>query len=137
MFDWIADHQTLVWWLFIGTLAVLLISPLAAAVLVARLPSDYFARLERRRSKWGQQNPALRAVVVVAKNVLGVILVSAGLIMLMTPGQGLLTVLMGVLLIDFPGRRRVERWIVTRRAVWRSMNWLRRRAGREEFQRPR
>jgi hypothetical protein len=40
------------------------------------------------------------------------------------------------MLLDFPGKYRLERWLATRRAVWRSINWLRRRAGREPLQQP-
>lgn len=64
-----------------------------------------------------------------AKNLAGLVLLLVGLIMLITPGQGLLTCLMGVLLLDFPGKRRLELWLVQRRAVARSIAWLRQRAG--------
>jgi hypothetical protein len=80
--------------------------------------------------------PALRYVLLALKNVLGVVLLIAGLIMLIAPGQGLLTIMIGLTLIDFPGKYRLESWFVTRPAVWKSVNWLRRRAGRAEIQRP-
>ena len=44
--------------------------------------------------------------------------------MLVAPGQGLLTMVVGLLLVDFPGKYRLERWLVTRQQVWRSINWL-------------
>ena len=56
--------------------------------------------------------------------------------MLVTPGQGVLTIVVGMLLFDFPGKFRLERWLVTRPTVWRSINWLRERAGREPSQTP-
>jgi hypothetical protein len=77
-----------------------------------------------------------RYVLLALKNVLGVVLLIAGLIMLIAPGQGLLTIMIGLTLIDFPGKYRLESWFVTRPAVWKSVNWLRRRAGRAEIQRP-
>jgi len=54
----------------------------------------------------------------------------AGIIMLVLPGQGIFTILIGIMLLNFPGKYRLERWIVARRPVLRSINWLRRRAGR-------
>ena len=65
-----------------------------------------------------------------------VVLVLAGLIMLVVPGQGLLTLAVGLVLVDFPGKYRLERWLVTRPPVWRAINWLRKRAGREPLERP-
>lgn len=56
--------------------------------------------------------------------------------MLVTPGQGVLMIIAGLVLLEFPGKFRLERWLVTRRHVWRSINWLRRRAGRPELQKP-
>jgi hypothetical protein len=52
------------------------------------------------------------------------------------PGQGLLTIAVGLILLDFPGKFRLERWLATRRSVWRSLNWLRRRAGSKPLQMP-
>jgi hypothetical protein len=72
----------------------------------------------------------------VLKNALGIVLVVAGLVMLIVPGQGLLTIAVGLMLIDFPGKYRLERWLATRRPVWRSINWLRKRAGRAPLSRP-
>ena len=76
-------------------------------------------------------------MLLITKNLLGIVLLIAGLAMLLVPGQGLLTIVVGMLLIDFPGKFRVERWLVTRRQVWRSINWLRKRAGRPVLNSPR
>ena len=51
--------------------------------------------------------------------------------MLVLPGQGILTILVGFTLLDFPGKFRLQRWIVTRRGVLESINWVRKKAGRE------
>jgi hypothetical protein len=51
--------------------------------------------------------------------------------MLLLPGQGLLTILVGILITEFPGKYRLARWIITRRRVLSAINWLRKRAGRE------
>jgi hypothetical protein len=58
----------------------------------------------------------------------------AGVAMLVLPGQGLLTLLMGFLLVDFPGKYRLERWLFARPIVRRPINWLRHRAGRVPLQ---
>jgi hypothetical protein len=69
-------------------------------------------------------------MLLTAKNLLGYILIAAGIVMLVLPGQGTLTILIGILLVDFPGKYRLERWVVGRGPVLQSINWFRRRAGR-------
>jgi len=68
-----------------------------------------------------------------AKNILGLVLVAAGVVMLFLPGQGLLTIFLGIVLMNFPGKYRLERYIVSRGPVLRGVNWIRRRAGVEEL----
>lgn len=140
---WLDSHweqltadDALLWWLLAASAVVFLLSPVVAAWLVVRLPSDYFVEPRRRPTAWRRQNPALRLAIVVGKNLLGMVLLMAGLVMLLTPGQGLLTIAMGLVLLDFPGKYRLERWLVTRKPVWRSINWLRRSAGCRELERP-
>jgi hypothetical protein len=68
------------------------------------------------------------------KATLGVTFIIAGLAMLVLPGQGILTILVGMMLLNFPGKYQIERWLVTRRPVARSINWLRRRANKGPLQ---
>ncbi len=63
-------------------------------------------------------------------------LVLAGIAMLVLPGQGVLTIVVGLVLMNFPGKYRLERWMATRRPIWKSLNWLRRKARRPELERP-
>ncbi len=109
---------------FVGTLILV-------PVLVVRLPATYFAHPGRRRQPWLTVNPILRILLLVGKNLFGILLVCAGILMLVLPGQGILTILIGLTLIDFPGKFTFERWLVTRPAVLKSVNWLRRKAGRQ------
>lgn len=112
---------------FIGTL---LFIPWA----VVRIPPDYFRSRRRRREPWDDQPPLLRLCLVVLKNLLGVVLLLMGIAMLVLPGQGVMTMLVGLLLVDFPGKFRVERWLVTRGPILRSINWLRRRRGKSPLE---
>lgn len=131
MDNWSFLPDFLLWWLFAASVSMFLLSPLAVSWLVVRLPADYFAPRRRHRVPYWQRHPLWGPVFRVAKNSAGVVLALAGLVMLFVPGQGLLTLAAGLMLIDFPGKYRLERWLVTRHSVWRSINWLRRRAGRE------
>jgi hypothetical protein len=133
MMDWIEAHDTLLWWLFSAS-GVLFIGTLVAVPLVIlHLPFDYFAHDRRRVLPWAGLHPVLRMVLLIVKNVLGVVFVCAGMAMLVLPGQGVLTIVVGILLLNFPGKYELERWAATRGPVWRTMNRLRRRASREPF----
>jgi hypothetical protein len=98
--------------------------------LIARLPADYFKNEQRSSALAEKLHPALLIPAILLKNCLGLVVLISGIIMLLIPGQGLLTMLIGILLMDFPGKFRFERWLIQRRAVLRSINWLRRRKGK-------
>jgi Putative transmembrane protein (PGPGW) len=134
--DWSDLHDPLLWWLFAASLIMLLATPVLVGWMLVQLPADYFASPRRRTvALWERRHPWWLAIVM-AKNLIGIVLVLAGVVMLFTPGQGLLTIVLGILLVDFPGKHRLRRWLVTRPGVWRSINSLRERAGREPFQSP-
>jgi hypothetical protein len=103
---------------------------------VIRLPRDYFARPERVVWRTSADVPVLALIFGLLKNLLGLVLIILGLIMLVTPGQGILTLLIGLLLMNFPGKYRLERWLVLRPGVLRGLNWLRLRRGRLPFDAP-
>jgi hypothetical protein len=69
----------------------------------------------------------------VLKNLLGATLLVAGLVMLVMPGQGILAILIGLSLLDFPGKRELERRLVARPRVIRFLNLVRRQAGQPQF----
>jgi hypothetical protein len=71
----------------------------------------------------------------VLKNLLGLVLVLAGIAMMLLPGQGLLTVFVGLLLLEFPGKHRLERRLIGWGPIYRAINRLRRRAGRPPLER--
>ena len=81
-------------------------------------------------------HPLKRAVFGLGKNLLGAVVFLAGVAMLFIPGQGLLTMLLGLALIDFPGKRAMEIKLVRMPKVHGAMNWVRRKYGREPLQIP-
>ncbi len=126
----------LLWWASGASALALLATIVGVPWVVARLPADYFSQPEREAWRRSGQAPVLALVLGLAKNAFGALLVMLGLVMLVTPGQGLLTLLIGLLLLNFPGKYRLERWLVLRPGVLRGLNWLRRRHGRAPFEHP-
>lgn len=103
--------------MFVGTL-------IAIPIILMRLPADYFdVRIPR---PWMENHhPILRVIGHVVKNVVGAIFLFAGFLMLFLPGQGVLTMLIGLSLIEFPGKRRVEARIVGQSTVLSTINAMR------------
>jgi hypothetical protein len=56
--------------------------------------------------------------------------------MLLLPGQGLLTIFVGLGLLDFPGKRKLELGIIRLRGVRDSIDWLRHKANKEPLEIP-
>jgi hypothetical protein len=99
--------------------------------LLVRLPATYF--LDRHeRGLWIDQHPIVRWLGIILKNALGWALIALGAVLSLpgVPGQGLLTILLGVMLIDFPGKRTLERRLIGRPGVLDRVNRLRARFGR-------
>jgi hypothetical protein len=134
--DWLREHATLLWWLGIGSAVIFVATLLLIPILIARLPADYFTTVRRRRPEWGSRHPALWTTTVILRNVVGALVVLGGIAMLVLPGQGLLAILVGLTLIDFPGKTDLLRWLVRRRAVAGALNWIRARAGRPSLEIP-
>ena len=131
MIDWVQDHHHLLYWLA-GASGVLLVGTLAAIpAVIVRLPHDFFSSEGQRRHREARLTAGETLALVVLRNVLGWMLIFAGMAMLVLPGQGLLTILAGVLLADFPGKHTLLCWIISREHVLRSANWLRRKFDRE------
>ena len=130
MLRWMSDHQPLLWSIGGASVAIFIASLIIIPILVVRIRPDYFALQKRPASRWAKSSPLVRAIVLIGKNLLGSVLMVAGLAMLVLPGQGMLTILVGFFLLDFPGKYRLERWLVSRRAIGGLLNWLRSRAGR-------
>jgi hypothetical protein len=131
--EYMERHEGLLVGLGVASLAFVVVSVALIPVLISRLPADYFSH-ERRQAYWSKRlPPALRVAVVVAKNALGLALTLCGVLMLLLPGQGLLTLLIGLTLLDFPGKYRFERWLLGRPSVMRGLNWLRERLHKPPF----
>jgi hypothetical protein len=128
------EHPQLIAAAVAGSVVTLIASAVLLPVIVARMPADYF--VAERGGAFGQAHPALRVLFHLVKNAFGGVLLLAGIAMLFLPGQGLLTILASLSLLDFPGKRRLELQIVRLRAIQGAIVWLRRRAGRPPLQYP-
>jgi hypothetical protein len=99
------------------------------AAVVVTLPAGYFVT---SRPPSRAASPSAGTLARVARNLLGLVLILVGALLALPgiPGQGILTVLIGLMLVDFPGRRRLERRLVAWPGVLNTLNRLRVRFGK-------
>lgn len=130
LFDAIWGNPTILWSLGLVSLVSFVVSLFLIPFLIVRIPDDYFAESKRHPSPWAQHHVLIRWVILLFKNLFGLLFILLGLAMLVLPGQGLLTLLIGILLLNFPGKYRFERWLIQQPSVYKGVAWLRQRAGR-------
>jgi hypothetical protein len=135
-YQWLASNPA-IGAVVLGLSAVtLIVGLLLVPIVLTRLPADYLLRAHAPLERFLPKHPALRVVVLVAKNVIGALLVCFGILMLVLPGQGLLTMLIGLSLLNFPGKRRLILWLIARGPVIQAINWVRDRASRPPLELP-
>lgn len=131
MLEWIQSYETLFYW--VGGISLAAFAATLAIIpwLVLRIPEDYFAA-ERRRVIHQNRHlpPGVLLLLRILKNAAGAVFVTAGLVMLLTPGQGLLTIIAGLGLMNFPGKFRLQRWLISRGSTLKLINRFRVRRGR-------
>jgi hypothetical protein len=102
---------------FFGTLLLL-------PVLILYIPENYF--LDHRSGAGSAPRGSVKAAFFfLGKNVLGVVFLLAGFAMLFLPGQGLLTMLIGLVLVDFPGKRKLEKRLIRNKMLFKAVNLIR------------
>jgi len=107
---------------FVGSL-------IAIPMILVRLPADYFdTRTPRHWMK--DHHPLLRLSGLIVKNIVGIVFLLAGFAMLFLPGQGVLTMLIGISLMDFPKKRELEAKMVGQPTVLGVINSMRQKFGK-------
>lgn len=107
---------------FVGSL-------IAIPFILVRLPADFFD-IRVPRPWMEDHHPVLRVLGHLVKNAVGGIFLFAGFLMLFLPGQGILTMLIGISMLDFPGKRNVEAKLIGQPAVLNTINGMREKFGK-------
>ncbi len=133
MFDWLSEFASSITWskalfgvsVFLVTFAVNLA---IVSFILVNLPADHFKQ-NHKTQFWSGPRPAFKALVVIGKNILGLLLVALGVVLSLpgVPGQGLLTILLGIMLLDLPGKHSLERKLLKRPEIISAINRLRQR----------
>ena len=121
-------YRSLIIWFGSISLFIFLFSLLTIKWLVALIPEDYF--INRKASKMRSSNPVLWYIVLIIKNVVGYSLVLGGIMMLVLPGQGVFTIIIGLMLSNYPGKYSIERKFIAIPSILKSINWLRQKSSK-------
>jgi len=121
-------------WCAAAAVGTFVVSLAAAGVALLFLPTDYFVRhaQPQRTRPQSAGGWAWR----IGRNVVGVVILIAGIVMIFTPGQGLLSILLGLILIDFPGKHAVVRKILRNGKVVDAANRWRAKFDKPKLEQP-
>ena len=140
MFDLLSDFVSGLTWqkILVGALIFLVsffVNLGIVSLILVKLPADHFSK-SRKTKFWAGPRPAIHAAKVIGKNIAGVLLVALGIVLSLpgVPGQGLLTVLLGIMLLDFPGRHRLEQKLLSKPSIVNTINRLRKRFDKQPLQ---
>ncbi|MDU9048723.1 MAG: PGPGW domain-containing protein [Candidatus Electrothrix sp. Rat3] len=111
---------------FIGSLIIL-------PWLILRMRADYFIRHHQEVIERHKRHPVLAVLICLLRNSLGLCLLIAGIALLVLPGQGILTMVIGFSIMDFPGKHRLNDRIVANGKIQQSLNWIRRKGGKDDL----
>jgi len=120
------------WWLGIFSIATFTLTILILPIVIVRLPSDYFI-VEKADGFISRQSPGMRHFLLFIKNLAGSFLFIMGILMLFMPGQGILTIIAGLSVMNFPGKRKMEIRLASNHRVLKSLNWIRKKGNKDLF----
>lgn len=130
--------KTLLQWLVPVSILTFFVSLGLIPWIVGRLSETCFLRFSSTGSSPQQREQKTFAALcfLFLRNVLGILLFLAGFAMLFLPGQGLLTILIGLLLLSFPGKQKFIHSLIKKQMIRQSLDWIRKKRGKTPFQWP-
>ena len=136
MLDFLRDHQEILAWLGIFSVLSFVGSLVLIPILCVRINADYFMPCHDVDHTLAGHKPLVRWAWLILRQVLGLVLITGGIAMLVLPGQGILTILIGLMCLSFPGKRALELRLIRLPALLTAINALRKRAGHEPLKLP-
>ena len=121
--DWISDNYRVIQWVGLVSFLLFFLSLFILRYVIVRLPDDYFVIDSPDSNK--HSGNLIDLALRVAKNLFGFLLIICGIILLVIPGQGLVTIVLGAWIIDLPWIIKIKRKFVYSRFVKRALNWIR------------
>jgi Putative transmembrane protein (PGPGW) len=129
IWQWVLQFwESLTWYKIAWGLLFTVITIIASYGLIVigmiKIPADYFSSTYVREIN-KDTHFSLRWAVFIIKNIIGFLLIIAGIVMIFTPGPGVPTILLGLIMMDIPGKRPLEAKLIQRPMVLSAVNDLR------------
>ena len=129
IWDWIIHiWESLSWGKLVWGLAFTVVTIIASYALIIigmiQIPANYFSSTYVKEIN-KDKHFSHRWAAFIIKNTVGFLLVIAGIIMIFTPGPGVPTILLGLIMMDIPGKRPLEAKLIQRPMVLSAVNDLR------------
>lgn len=128
-------YGSILTWLGIISTFTFFLSLLIIPLVIQRLDKDFFLHLHEHTKK-EDEHPVIFILLRGLRYVVGSVLIIAGLMMLFLPGQGILTTILGISLLDFPGKRMLTDKLLGFHSVQNGLNWIRRKGNKTNFSFP-
>ena len=130
--EFVSSYKVYILWLATISLFVFIFSLVSIKWLVALIPTDYFIKKKKLKSK--KSYSFIWLISIIVKNLIGYTLILGGLLMLVLPGQGLFTILMGLILSNYPGKYTIEKRFISIPSILKTVNWLRKKSEKPPLQ---
>lgn len=127
-----SDYGEILKWLGAVSTLTFFLSLIIIPWIICLMPSDFFRHRQQDKKK-ESRHPAMSTLLFFLRNLFGVVLLLAGILMLFLPGQGILTIILAIGLLDFPGKRRAKDAFLRRHSVHTGLNWIRKKGRRAPF----
>ena len=122
-------------WLALLSLFTFILSLFLLPYIVRRIPSDYFLTLSKEQPRVKDYD-IKSLFIILSRNIFGILLFVSGVIMLFLPGQGLITIFVSLLLLDFPGKKKFIAYLTGIRSIQKTINWIRKKAQKKPIKWP-
>ena len=126
LYQFITNYKKFIFWLGSISAVIFVFSLLSIKWLVALIPSDYF--IKKEDSKFKKKYPFLWFLSLIINNIFGYSLIIGGIFMLILPGQGVFTIMIGLMLSNYPGKYAIEKKFIAIPSVLKGINWLRKKS---------
>ena len=124
LYAWLENNSYIFFYAGIVSILIFVFSIFGLRLFIIAIPSDYFIN-KKRVSTLKNRSILLWIIYIAFKNIIGYIFIIMGLAALVLPGQGILMILVGLMMSDYPKKFDLEKKIITIKAVRKGINWIR------------
>ena len=130
----VKEYSLVIEWLGLLSVLTFVGSLIAVPWILGKLPVDYFIQHRKRVAERHKRHPVAAQIIFIARNLIGFVFFLAGIAMLILPGQGIITILIGISFMDFPGKHTIVDYLICRPKVIRFLNWIRKKEKKPPFE---